>query len=178
MSIYGIIVEIVVRAAKRAGLVREHRAGFFMKGFQTRYFWSLVEKSDGCWQWYGNVGPWGYGQYGSARAHRLVYALLIRPLPPEIELHHECFNKLCVKPAHLRELTKSEHSKLSYTATINRQKTQCPQGHPYISSNLLLSSKGYRRCKTCKHSYDRKRARKPQNGNSGNSDLAISTTSP
>ena len=37
-----------------------------------------------------------------------------------------------------------------------RQKTHCPQGHPYTPDNLLASKLGYRSCKAC----HRERARK------------------
>lgn len=74
----------------------------------------------GCWVWQGSVGsvPGGppYGQFkvrGRGKmAHRIFYEAVFGEIPERRDLHHECFNTLCVNPAHLRPLSRAEHTRL------------------------------------------------------------------
>ena len=81
-----------------------------------------IEVADtGCWLWTGYIDTKGYGRahhphrYGfpSIGAHRLVYELLVGPIPPGLHLDHTCHDatvcpggptcphRRCVNPAHL-----------------------------------------------------------------------------
>ena len=62
-------------------------------------FWENVNKMDGCWLWTGAKNSEGYGQFGKITAHRRVIQLVKRELPLRYHVHHECGNKLCVRPA-------------------------------------------------------------------------------
>jgi hypothetical protein len=45
-------------------------------------FWSHVDKTDGCWIWTGCIDRVsGYGYFGTARAHRLIFASHLGPIP-------------------------------------------------------------------------------------------------
>jgi HNH endonuclease len=114
---------------------------------------------DDCWIWTGAVdAKTGYGK-GSLPPyrrrgigiHRLVYELLIGPIPPGKHLHHTCRNRRCCNPAHLQTVTSLEHHRLEPSQNaFERNKTHCPQGH-------LLDGRrgdGKRYCLTC----NRKRA--------------------
>lgn len=69
----------------------------------------------GCWEFRGSLGEYGYfasNQLGTNRqqlAHRLVYEVLVGPIPEGHHLHHECENPGCVNPKHLRPLTPGDH---------------------------------------------------------------------
>jgi hypothetical protein len=89
----------------------------FVKGHgqrQSPVEW-VEDPESGCWIWQLTRGPRGYGEIRvdgkSRRAHRVVYARFHDDLSPDMDLHHTCFNRLCVNPAHLQQLSKSDHAK-------------------------------------------------------------------
>ena len=72
------------------------------------------EPTSGCWIWSGSCfSGSGYGQVqwggGPRRAHRLVYELLVGPIPPGLDLDHKCRVRPCVNPAHVRPCTCREN---------------------------------------------------------------------
>lgn len=63
---------------------------------------------DGCWEWTGGKDRRGYGQIGECgvggrtlRAHRVVYEMMVGPIPAGMELCHRCDNPGCVRPDHM-----------------------------------------------------------------------------
>lgn len=86
-----------------------------------------LEPDSSCWHWTGNLAinpryPWQrYGQWtvnakrgGPAKkrtycAHTFAYVSKVGPVPSGLELDHTCENKLCVNPAHLEPVTRSEN---------------------------------------------------------------------
>lgn len=80
-------------------------------------FWAKVNKRgtlpDGrpdlgqCWLWTGTIhGGTGYGNFypkhgQTVGAHRYSYELAKGPIPEGFEVHHECWVRACVNPAHL-----------------------------------------------------------------------------
>lgn len=92
----------------------------------------------GCWPWMGALNK-GYGQVTTAiyygadypppipgqvrgtrtfRAHRAVFMLHHgRPVLDGAVLHHTCFNKQCVNPAHLQEVTHVQNVHASHEPT-------------------------------------------------------------
>lgn len=82
-------------------------------------FWEKVNKrgpaADGdapgrCWIWTASTNRrTGYGQFFPARgkpmdAHRFSYQLANGAIPEEHDVHHRCFRRDCVNPAHLQAL--------------------------------------------------------------------------
>lgn len=69
---------------------------------------ALIDPGD-CWLWTGTIRPDGYGQVTvgrkQQRAHRLVYELLVGPIPEGLTLDHLCRNPPCVNPDHLEPVT-------------------------------------------------------------------------
>jgi hypothetical protein len=70
---------------------------------------------DGCWLYNGQDDKYGLtsGFVGQpVLIHRFVYETLVGPIEPGHVLHHRCLNKGCCNPAHLEQLTPSEHTRL------------------------------------------------------------------
>lgn len=68
-------------------------------------FLAYVSKSDGCWEWQGSTGKFGYGwfwfQGGPKESHRVSWQLHIGEIPPRMFVLHRCDNPPCVRPDHL-----------------------------------------------------------------------------
>lgn len=72
--------------------------------------WSKVNKTDTCWLWTAATEK-GYGLYRHdgrlSKAHRVVYELLVGPVPTGLDLDHLCRVRNCVNPAHLEPVTRA-----------------------------------------------------------------------
>lgn len=72
-------------------------------------FWSMVEKSDGCWCWKGQTHSAGYGRiernYDGGKfiflAHRISWQLHFGDIPEGYHVLHRCDNPPCSNPRHL-----------------------------------------------------------------------------
>lgn len=110
---------------------------------------------DGCWEWAGSRN-WGYGQVNIGRqpmrAHRVVYEMLVGPIPDGLHLDHLCRNRACVRSNHLEPVTQAENNRRAGAA-----KTHCRQGHEYTEDNTAYTTIGSRRCKECNRIRGRKR---------------------
>lgn len=64
----------------------------------------IVKCPSGCWEWQG-ARTSGYGRVWWDRqnqcVHRIVYSLLVSPVPDGLVLDHLCRNHPCCNPAHL-----------------------------------------------------------------------------
>lgn len=117
--------------------------------------------SEGCWEWNGWHNTKGYacmavnlhdgcGQKKKF-AHRVVYELLIGPIPEGKQLDHLCRNRGCVNPWHLEPVTCKENLMRGEThAARNVAKTHCPHDHEYTPENTIIrKSDGSRKCREC-----------------------------
>lgn len=78
-------------------------------------FWALVEPDgENCWPWRGVINDSGYGLLSvnrrNLRAHRYSWELHNTPIPDGMQIDHECRNRACVNPAHLRLVSPKQNS--------------------------------------------------------------------
>ena len=125
--------------------------------------WSKVTKTDGCWLWTGALNTDGYGvvwideKSRAGRAHRVVYELLVGPIPPHTGLDHLCRNRACVRPDHLEPVSTRVNVLRGVGITaVNSSKTACVNGHPFTLENTYPQRGSDRACRTCRAAAQRR----------------------
>ncbi len=114
------------------------------------------EPNTGCWLWLGYTNTHGYGHFyvnpeqRVRPAHCIAYELLVKPIPPGLELDHLCRVRSCVNPAHLDPVTGEENVRRGEAGINNEIKTHCPRGHEYNAQNTYNSPTAGRICRACK----------------------------
>lgn len=110
-----------------------------------------IEPRSGCWHWLGTIRK--VDRYGACSwegrqhvTHRLIYALLVGPIPPGLVLDHLCSNRACVFPGHLEPVTMQENAR---RGGARRRRGECKHGHPLSGDNLGHTPSGHRFCKAC-----------------------------
>lgn len=107
-----------------------------------------------CWPWPKSVGSHGYGQIGwyvgpnstMTTCQRASWEAFRGPIPEGLTVDHECRNRVCWNPGHLRLLTNEENGRDNGHA----KKTHCPRGHLYDEDNTRITKGGRgRACKAC-----------------------------
>lgn len=111
-----------------------------------------IDLNTGCWLWSGAKTN-GYGMAGiphtriTKLTHRIVYELLIGPIPIELEIDHLCRRPACCNPDHLELVT----HQINVSRGGNAIKTHCKHGHEFTPENIYRPPKrpDQRNCYTC-----------------------------
>jgi len=114
---------------------------------------------DGCWQW-RVLNSEGYGTFrvdgAKKKAHRVLYELMVGPIPEGLDLDHLCRNRGCVRPDHLEPVTRGENQRrgVPYRTPRDcnpwgRRVTHCPRGHEYTPENIRGGQGNRRSCLIC-----------------------------
>ncbi len=119
--------------------------------------------ADACWTWQGAIDRGGYGRAWDGtrvqQAHRLVYELLVGPIPGGLHLDHLCRVRHCVNPQHLEPVTARENTLRGVApAADHARQTHCLNGHEFTPENTYMhpGPHGLRRvCLICKRARDR-----------------------
>lgn len=97
---------------------------------------------NGCWNWMGSLYPSGYGQISrnlkKISVHKLAYELWVGKVPEGKIICHNCNNKLCFNPKHLRADTHSSNM----LDIINKKYTK-PNIRPPVNQSLEERIKWY-----------------------------------
>ncbi len=126
---------------------------------------SMPVTESGCWLWLGHTTKDGYGRIGKGgggcklvAAHRASYESFVGPIPKGLQIHHKCYVKSCINPAHLQPLTASDN-------VLDAVRTGfCKRGHEMSGDNRFEFQKNGRTmqfCRTCRSlSWPRQSARR------------------
>jgi hypothetical protein len=121
--------------------------------------WPRVNKTETCWLWTGRTDKDGYPLFDlegrALLAHRLIFELLVGPIPEGMTLDHikerGCTSKACVKaiadehgPAHLEPVTSLENTRRHWAGI-----THCKNGHLFDEANTAITVSGHRNCRAC-----------------------------
>lgn len=81
-------------------------------------------------------------------AHRLMYEITVGPIPDGYEIDHECENRACVNPDHLKAKSHEQHRKDAW-ARKGKVIGRCINGHEMVGKNVY-HYKGTKTCRTCR----------------------------
>lgn len=121
--------------------------------------WPKIIKTEICWLWTGTLNAAGYGVISvnckSRQVHRVVYELLVGPIPEGLNLDHVrdrgCTNRNCCNPDHLEPVTQAENIRRTYKHLPPR--THCRRGHDYAEyggwTNNWRRNGKRRTCRAC-----------------------------
>jgi len=120
-----------------------------------------------CWLWQGYVNRDGYGVIQDGRHRVAVHRWSYENVGDNGSLgkylaRHKCDNPLCCNPSHLEPGTHQQNSQdiIDRGRHFNKNKTECPFGHPLSGDNLRINgTTGYRECKACSRA--RNKSNKP-----------------
>lgn len=120
----------------------------------------------GCWIWKGKRNPAGYGkikvQGKEHYAHRVSWEVHRGAIPPKLVIDHQCPNKSCVNPSHLKVTTDAENIRRAHLGRRwpNRKRGPakkppirfCKRDHEFTEQNTRIAwqnGKPRRVCREC-----------------------------
>jgi len=114
----------------------------------------VVDPVHGCWVGQGRLDKNGYARYSGRGLHRVVWELLIGPVPDGLVLDHVkargCATNACCNPGHLEPVTRRVNTLRGCNpAAVNARKTRCDHDHPFDAANTYWRPDGHRDCRIC-----------------------------
>lgn len=122
--------------------------------------WPRIDKSGDCWIWTGAINASGYGAIGNAgkvlRVHRVVYDLLVGPIPDGLQLDHLCRVRACCRPDHLEPVdNRTNWLRGEHPTAVMLRTDRCQRGHIYsVHRRARPDGTGY--CGACALLHERK----------------------
>ncbi|MEU6397826.1 HNH endonuclease signature motif containing protein [Streptomyces cinnamoneus] len=137
-----------------------------VKPIEERLF-SKVDATGICWLWTGAINRGGYGaiskgrREGAAIVHRVVWELLVGPIPNGADLDHLCRVRACCNPDHLEPVTRVTNVARGSRRAGAPRRTHCKRGHAFTPENSIPNGPNGRSCRICTNEANRRyRARK------------------
>lgn len=128
-----------------------------------------VDVTATCWLWTGSINNAGYGRISVNNrpkyAHRVMYELVVGPIPDGLHLDHLCRVRHCVNPDHLEPVTNRENTLgrgLGRAAIEHRERQRtglCSKGHSLRLFGKLRDGGTKLYCGECARQYERARRR-------------------
>ncbi len=136
-----------------------------------------IHETTGCWIWTGRLNAADYGvislpnednsRHRDYLVHRIAWKEFTGQEPINLILHiPSCPFKQCFKLFHLYDGTYSDNIEDSKTTGDHANqygktnKMFCKNNHPLFGENLIITSEGRRRCRTCQTEYNKKNWKK------------------
>lgn len=118
---------------------------------QITNFWSYIQQlgPNDCWEWQGSRNK-GYGQFQvdglPHGAHQIAFELTYGYRDRNLDVCHNCNNRGCCNPGHLRQDTRSSNM---YDKTL---KDECGKGHKFSEFGLYIPTTRpwARYCRECR----------------------------
>jgi len=110
---------------KHRQVVRKHGDPMYRRyaGLATRME-QFIDRTGECWVWTGVLSA-GYGQIwdkGRMRlVHRLMYELMVGPIPDGLVIDHLCRNPRCCNPAHIEPVTQKVNVKRGLHGDLRKE---------------------------------------------------------
>jgi HNH endonuclease len=138
----------------------ERRAGFDplpdLPPLKERLLARIKVDDNDCWIWQGYANPTtGYGMFTVERrtqpVHRLMYTVLVGPIPHGRHTDHLCRVHACANPAHLEIVTARVNILRGVgPSALHAVATHCVHGHEFTPENTyVVPNRGTRQCRTC-----------------------------
>jgi hypothetical protein len=114
---------------------------------------AIGDRVDDCWEWTGRTSASGYGVVAighteKRRAHRVMYELVVGPIPEGLQIDHLCRVRNCVNPDHLEPVTHAENLLRGMSPAMVAHRTGiCQRGHSL--EDAITKPNGWRNCRTC-----------------------------
>lgn len=113
---------------------------------------SKIRLDGECWR-IGKNKTYTILQFNKAQimAHRVTYTIFKGEIPKNLVIDHECMNKWCVNPDHLRVVTERINAIENNPGVVSKCAfvTNCPSGHEYSPENIYLW-RNKRHCIACR----------------------------
>jgi hypothetical protein len=85
----------------------------YQNAYLERELLAKTDKSGNCWLWTAGKTSGGYGTKRFEKrnyvVHRLAYELWVGPIPDGLDLDHLCHQRDCLRPDHLRPVTRKQN---------------------------------------------------------------------
>lgn len=125
-----------------------------------------IDMTAGCWIWLGTRSTRGYGRIFQGgkplQAHRVIYELLVGPIPIGMTIDHLCRNRLCVNPSHLEPVTDRVNRMRGMSPpAISARRNHCARGHEYTLESTRIND-GARVCRVCDREQTKARRKDPE----------------